>query len=58
MAVIMVTHDLRLVERIADHVIYLEQGRIVEEGRGPAVLKQPKSEAFRRFLAEPGMGEG
>lgn len=58
MAVIMVTHDLRLVERIADHVIFLEQGRIVEEGRGSIVLKQPESEAFRRFLAEPGTGEG
>jgi len=52
-AIIMVTHDLRLAEHTADHVIYLEQGTVAEEGVAAEVLRQPKTEQFRRFLAEP-----
>jgi putative ABC transport system ATP-binding protein len=51
LAVIMVTHDLRMSEKVADHLIYLEGGRMLEEGRGPSMMAQPRSEAFRRFLA-------
>jgi len=52
-AIVMVTHDLRLCERVADHLIYLERGRMLEEGRATSMLEHPRSEAFRRFLAEP-----
>jgi putative ABC transport system ATP-binding protein len=57
LAIILVTHDLRLVERIADHLIYLEQGKIQEEGQVSAMLAQPRTESFRRFLAEPEEGK-
>jgi putative ABC transport system ATP-binding protein len=53
LAVVMVTHDLRLAEHTADHLIYLEQGRIVEQGAGAEMLARPQSEAFREFLAGP-----
>lgn len=50
LAIIMVTHDLRLAENAADHLIYLEQGVIIEEGAGATMLSNPRTEAFRRFL--------
>ena len=53
LAVILVTHDLRLTERIADYLLYLEGGRIVEEGQPKAILSRPRSPELRRFLAEP-----
>ena len=53
LAIIIVTHDLRFAEHTADHLIYLEQGRIVEDGTCAEMLKQPRTEAFRSFLAEP-----
>jgi putative ABC transport system ATP-binding protein len=53
MAVILVTHDLRLAGRIADDLIYLEAGRIREAGPAAAVLAKPASAEFKRFLAEP-----
>lgn len=58
LAIIMVTHDLRLAEHTADHLIYLEQGRIIEEGAAAGLLRQPQTEAFQRFLAEPAWGKG
>jgi len=53
LAILMVTHDLRLAEHTADQVIFLEQGAIIEMGSATEVLKQPKTDSFRRFLAEP-----
>jgi putative ABC transport system ATP-binding protein len=53
LALIMVTHDLRLAERVADRAAYLEGGRILEEGPAGEVFSNPRSEAFRKFLMTP-----
>jgi putative ABC transport system ATP-binding protein len=53
LAIIMATHDLRLAEHTVDHLIYLEQGKLVEQGFGPEMLKEPRTSPFRQFLAAP-----
>lgn len=53
MTLLMVTHDLRLAERIADQLGYLESGRILEQGPASRLLQQPQSPELQRFLAEP-----
>ena len=53
LTVILVTHDLRLAGRVADYCLYLEAGRILEEGRAEELLNRPASAELRRFLAEP-----
>lgn len=53
LTILMVTHDLRLAERVADHLAYLEAGEILEEGRPEELLNHPRTEQLRRFLAEP-----
>jgi UDP-glucose/iron transport system ATP-binding protein len=55
LTVVMVTHDLRLAGRVADHLAYLEAGRICEAGPAAALLETPASPELRRFLAG---GEG
>jgi putative ABC transport system ATP-binding protein len=50
LAVVMVTHDLRMSERVADRLIYLEGGKILEEGPGPSMMERPRTEEFKRFL--------
>lgn len=50
LTVILVTHDLRLAEMIADYLFYLERGRILEEGPAAELLAQPNSAELRRFL--------
>lgn len=57
LTVILVTHDLRLAGRIGDHLLYLEKGRILEEGAGKELLSRPQTAELRRFLAEPEEGE-
>jgi len=51
--VVLVTHDLLLAERIADHCLYLEAGRIIEKGSTGELLARPKTAQLVRFLAEP-----
>jgi putative ABC transport system ATP-binding protein len=53
LTILMMTHDLRLAGRVADHLAYLEAGVILEQGRPEQLLNHPRSEQLRRFLAEP-----
>jgi peptide/nickel transport system ATP-binding protein len=50
-ACLFVTHDLAVVEQIADRVVVLEQGKIVEEGATAAVFADPRHDYTRRLLA-------
>ena len=48
---IIVTHDMALARDVSDHVIFLHEGLIEEEGAPDAVFGAPKSERLRQFLS-------
>ncbi len=48
---IVVTHDMRMAADVADHVIFLHQGKIEEEGTPEALFGNPKSERLQGFLS-------
>lgn len=48
---VMATHDLRLASRIANEVIVLDGGVIVETGSSRDIFTQPKHERTKRFIA-------
>lgn len=48
---IVVTHEVEFAKRCADWVVFMEQGRIVEQGPPEAILENPRSERIKRFLA-------
>ncbi|MEM9796081.1 MAG: amino acid ABC transporter ATP-binding protein [Pseudomonadota bacterium] len=48
---VIVTHDMGLAADVSDHVIFLHQGKIEEEGPPEALFGQPKSERLRGFLS-------
>ncbi len=51
LAIIFVTHDLRLTERCADRVALLLDGCIVEEGATARVLHHPTTDSARLFIS-------
>ena len=53
LTLVMVSHDLRMVEHIGDYLYYLDGGSILEEGSADDVLSRPQTDSLRRFLAEP-----
>lgn len=46
-----ISHDLSVVEQVADRVVVMQDGRIIEQGSREAVFDQPKEEYTRRLLA-------
>jgi ABC-type phosphate transport system ATPase subunit len=48
--IIMVTHNLFQAQRLADHVLFMYEGRIVDHGSKKAFFENPKDERARRFI--------
>ncbi|XYD07209.1 amino acid ABC transporter ATP-binding protein [Methylobacterium sp. NMS12] len=47
---LMATHDLRLARRVADTAVFLEGGRVVEQGAAADVFARPADPRTRRFV--------
>ena len=48
---IIVTHEMGFAREVADRVIYMDHGHIVEEGTPEQIFHEPKEEQTRKFLA-------
>lgn len=47
---LIVTHEIKFAEEVADRVIFMDEGRIIEEGKPEDVIKNPKEKRTREFL--------
>ena len=50
MTMIVVTHELDFAREVGDRVLFMDGGRIVEEGRPDEVFSRPREERTRAFL--------
>ena len=48
--VLLITHSISQARRIADRVIVLHQGQLIEQGQSVQVLSKPKQEKTKHFL--------
>ena len=48
---ILVTHDMRLAADVSNHVVFLHQGRIEEEGPPDQIFRAPRTDRLRQFLS-------
>ena len=55
--VILITHQMSVVEEICNRVAILDQGAVVEEGEVGAVFARPRSDAARRLVFPDGAEE-
>jgi len=50
MTILMNTHEMRFAEEVADRVIFLDNGKIIEEGKPKSFFKSPKTARVKDFL--------
>ena len=50
MTMIVVTHEVRFAREVADRIVFMDEGLIVEQGTPEEVLDHPRQERTRRFL--------
>ncbi len=50
MTMLVVTHEMQFAREVGDRLVFMDEGRIVEEGRPIDVLDNPRDERTRRFL--------
>ncbi|PVA09946.1 peptide ABC transporter ATP-binding protein [Pelagivirga sediminicola] len=51
MTMVIVTHEMTFAREVADRVIYIHKGEIVEQGKPEAVFDNPQNERTQSFLA-------
>ncbi|MFB9849280.1 amino acid ABC transporter ATP-binding protein [Micromonospora andamanensis] len=54
LTMVVVSHEMGFARRMADRVLFMDQGRIVEEGPPTQVFEAPENARTRRFLATIG----
>jgi polar amino acid transport system ATP-binding protein len=54
MTMIVVTHEMDFARRVADRVIVLDKGRVIEEGPPPQIFEAPRVARTRDFLSHLG----
>lgn len=50
MTMLIVTHEMGFAKEVADRVLFLDQGKIIEDGTPQEVFEHPKNERARLFL--------
>jgi polar amino acid transport system ATP-binding protein len=50
MTMLVVTHEMQFAREVGDRLVFMDEGRIVEQGKPVDVLDRPKQERTRRFL--------
>ena len=47
---LLVTHDIRFAETVADHIVFMHKGKIHEQGNAREIIRQPKTDELAQFL--------
>ena len=50
MTMVLVTHEMGFAREISNRVIYMDEGKIVEQGKPDSLFGEPKSERLQSFL--------
>jgi polar amino acid transport system ATP-binding protein len=49
---VVVTHEMGFARKVADQVVFMDEGEVVEAGTPSDLFDNPQSERLQRFLSE------
>jgi polar amino acid transport system ATP-binding protein len=52
MTMLVVTHEMGFARKVADQVVFMDEGEVVEAGTPAELFDNPRSERLQRFLSE------
>jgi polar amino acid transport system ATP-binding protein len=52
MTMVVVTHEMNFARRVADQVVFMDEGKVVEAGPPAVLFDNPQSPRLQRFLSE------
>jgi ABC-type polar amino acid transport system ATPase subunit len=52
MTMLVVTHEMGFAREVGHRIVFMDQGRVVEEGDAKGLLQDPREERTRRFLSQ------
>ena len=52
MTMVVVTHEMGFAREVADEIIFMDEGKIIERGTGEEFFENPKSERTKDFLSK------
>jgi ABC-type polar amino acid transport system ATPase subunit len=52
MTMIVVTHEMGFAREVADRIVFMDQGKVVEQGPPAEIFTRPKSERLQQFLSK------
>ncbi len=52
MTMIIVTHEMRFAREAADRIVFMDEGRVCEEGPPKQIFTEPRQERTRQFLSQ------
>ena len=47
---LIVTHEIQFASQVADRIIFMDKGNIVEMGKTKQIIENPKEERTKKFL--------
>lgn len=50
MTMVVVTHEMAFAKNVSNHVVLMEEGKIIEEGSSKEFFENPKQERTKEFL--------
>ena len=50
-SIILISHDLSVVAQLADHILVMQDGRVVEQGPASVLLRHPREEYTKALIA-------
>jgi ABC-type polar amino acid transport system ATPase subunit len=50
MTMVVVTHEMGFAREVADEIIFMDQGRIIERGTDESFFSNPQSDRAKEFL--------
>ncbi len=52
---VVVTHEMQFAKEVADRVIFMAEGKIVEQGSPQDIFDRPQDPRLRKFLGQVGI---